>query len=324
MLYRALRILCLLLPVLAAAPYDSAFAQTQHTRPIKIIIPFPAGDLVDVIARLLADDMAKELGQSLVVENRPGASGLIGLQAVANAEPDGHTLAVGQLGNMAISPIMNKWPLDVRTAFAPVALTYTNYITIVATPGLQVDSLKDLVAYSKAHPGTVRIGTVGLGSFPHLMFEMLHKQAGLDYSHIPYRGGVQIIPDLMAGRIEVASLSFAGALSYSNDGRLRALAMSARTRNEAAPNLPTIGETVPGFTMLGWFGYFAPKGTPSAMIDRINTAVNRAMSNPETQKQIRNLHIDASPGTPGDFARLWMADYDRLSGVISELGITPQ
>lgn len=324
MILRGMRCVWLLFFVLAAAPYDNALAQTQHTRPIKVVVPFPAGDLVDVIARLLADDMAKDLGQPLVVENRPGASGLIGLQAVANAEPDGHTLAMGQLGNMAISPVMNKWPLDVRAAFEPVALTYTNYITIVTTPGLQVDSLKDLIAYSKAHPGAVRIGTLGLGSFPHLMFEMLHKQAGLDYSHIPYRGGVQIVPDLMAGRIEVASLGFASALSYSNDGRLRALATSARTRNEAAPNLPTIGETVPGFTMLGWFGFFAPKGTPPAMIDRINTAVNRAMSNPETQKQVKNLHIDASSSTPGDFGRLWRDDYERFSGMIRELGIAPQ
>jgi tripartite-type tricarboxylate transporter receptor subunit TctC len=317
-----MRCVSLLFFVLAAAP--CAVAQTQHTRPIKVIIPFPAGDLVDVIARLLADDMGKELGQPVIVENRPGASGVIGLQAVAAAEPDGHTLAVGQLGNMAISPVMNKWPLDVRTAFEPVALTYTNYITILVTPSLPVKTLEELVAYSKANPGAVRIATLGIGSFPHLMFEMLRKQTGLEYTHVPYRGGIQVIPDLMAGRVEASSLSFATSLSYSNDGRLRALAMSGRARNDAAPNLPTIGETVPGFTMLGWFGYFAPKGTSPTMINRINAAVNRAMANPETQKQIKSLHIDPAPGTPADFAKVWNDDYERLSGLIRELGIIPQ
>ena len=324
MLLRGMRYLFLLFFVLAAIPCNSAFAQSQHTRPIKVIVPFPAGDLVDIIARLLADDMAKELGQPVVIDNRPGASGLIGLQAVANAEPDGHTIALGQLGNMAITPVMNKWSLDVRTTLEPVALTYTNYVMILAAPGFQAGSLKDLIAYSKAHPGAVRVATVGLGSFPHLMFEMLRKQAGFDYTHVPYRGGVQIAPDLMTGRIEVGSLSFANGLSYTNDGRLRALAVSGRTRNAVAPDVPTIGEIVPGVEMLGWFGYFAPKGTPPTMINRINAAVNRAMANPETEKQVKNLYIDAAPGTPADFARVWKDDYERLSGLIRELGIAPQ
>lgn len=323
MLYRGMRFLCLAIFALMAVPC-SAFAEAQHTKPIKIIIPFPAGDLVDVICRLLADDMAKDLGQPIVVDNRAGASGLIGLQAAASAEPDGHTIAMGQLGNMAITPVMNKWPLDVRAAFEPVALTYTNYVMILVAPNFQVNSLKELIAYSKAHPGTVRVGTVGTGSFPHLMFELLRKQAGFDYTHIPYRGGVQIAPDLITGRIEAGSLGFSGGLSYSKDGRLRALATSGRTRNEAAPELPTISEIVPGLEMLGWFGFFAPKGTPPAMINRINAAVNRAMANPETQKQIKNLHIDATPGTPADFARLWKEDYDRFSSLINELGIAQQ
>lgn len=324
MLHRGMRFLCLALLMLAIAPCTSAFAQAQHKGPIKVIIPFPAGDLVDIIARLLADDMAKDLGQPVVIDNRPGASGLIGLQALASAEPDGHTIGMGQLGNMAITPVMNKWPLDVRATLAPIALTYTNYVTILAAPDFKVNSLNEMIAYSKANPGAVRVATVGTGSFPHLMFEMLRKQAGFDYTHIPYRGGVQIAPDLVTSRIEVGSLSFSNGLSYISDGRLRGLATSGRSRNPAAPNLPTISETVPGLEMLGWFGFFAPKATPAAMINRINAAVNRAMANPETEKQIAKLYIDAAPGTPDDFARLWKSDYDRLSGLITELGIAQQ
>ena len=221
-----------LMSLLLAAP-SSAFAQAQHTRPIKVIVPFPAGETADMIVRFLADDMAKELGQSVIVDNRPGASGLIGLQTAANAEPDGHTLVMGQLGNMAITPLMNKWQLDVRTQFEPVALTYTNYIVILATPSLPVKTLPELVAYSKANPGALRIGTVGLGSFPHLMFEMLRRQTGLDYTHVTYRGGTQIVPDLMAARIELSTLNFSSGLPYIGDGRLRAIATSGRVRNEA-------------------------------------------------------------------------------------------
>jgi tripartite-type tricarboxylate transporter receptor subunit TctC len=281
---------------------DGAWAQAQHNRPIKVIIPFPAGDLVDVIARLLADGMAKDLGQTLIIENRPGGSGLSGLQATANAQPDGH----------------------VRAALEPVALTYVNYITILATPGLPVTSLRELIDYSKANPGAVKIATVGLGSFPHLMFEMLRKQAGLDYVHVPYRGGVQIVPDLVTGRIEVGSMSFANSLSYTTDGSLRGLAVSARTRNSAAPDMPTISETVPDFTMLGWFGFFAPRGTSPAMVERINSAVNRAMADPETQKHVKSLHIDASPGAPADLARLWQSDFSRFTRLINELEIAAQ
>ncbi len=324
MLHRALRSFCLLLLALVAAPCVSALAQAQHTRPIKVIVPFPAGDLADVIVRMLSEDMAKSLGQPIVVDNRPGASGLLGLQAVASADPDGHTIAMGQLGTMVITPIMNKWPIDVRAAFEPIALTYTNYVTIVATPSLQVSSLKELIAYSKAHPKALRVATVGLGSFPHLMFEMLRKQAGFDYTHIPYRGAGQIMPDLLTARIEVGSLGFANGLEYSKDGRLKALAMSGRARNAAAPDLPTISETVPGVEMLGWFGFFAPKGTPPAMINRINAAVNHAMANPETEKQIKRQYIFAAPGTPADFGRLWNEDYERLSKLIRELGIAQQ
>jgi tripartite-type tricarboxylate transporter receptor subunit TctC len=304
---------------LLLAATSSVIAQAQHTRPIKVIVPFPAGETADMLVRLLADDMAKELGQPLIVENRPGASGLIGIQAAANAEPDGHTLLIGQLGNMAISPMMNKWQLDVRTSFEPIALTVTNYITILATPSLPAKTLPELIAYSKANPGALRIGSVGIGSFPHLMFEMLRKQTGLSYTHVTYRGGTQIVPDLMGGRIEVSTLSFATGLPYTSDGRLRPIAVSARTRNAATPDLPTIGETVPGFTMLGWFGFFAPKGTPAPMIERFNAAVNRAMANPKAQEQLKRMHVDPTPGTAAEFARIWSDDYARLAEVIREL-----
>lgn len=298
-----------------------ALSQTYPTRPIKVIAPYPAGDLADVIARLLADDMAKDLGQPIVVDNRPGASGLIGLQTAANAEPDGYTFVLGQLGNVAITPQMNKWPFNVREALEPVALTYTNYVLIVATPTLPVKTLSDLIAYAKTNPGGFRVATNGLGSFPHLVFELLRKQSGLNFEHVPYRGGVQVLPDLMAGRVDVTALSFSTLYPYHQDGRLRGIATTGRQRPSVAPDMPTVAETVPGFEVLGWFGYFAPKGTPAAIVNRFNAAVNKAMKNPEIEKQIVRLGLDAAPGTPAEFAQLWQKDYERLGGIIRDLGL---
>ncbi len=324
MLYRWMKVLCLMLVALTGVTSGNALAQTLHKGPIKIIIPFPPGEVVDLIARLLADDMAKDLGQPITIDNRPGASGLIGLQAAASAEPDGHTLVMGQLGNIVIAPIVNKWPLDVRARFEPVALAYTNFIMLVAAPDFKARSLRELIDYSKANPGVVRVGTVGPGSFPHLMFELLRKQSGFDYTHVPYKGSAQITPDLMASRIEVSSLGFSNGLTFSNDGRLRAIAISGRTRSPAAPNIPTMSETVPGLEMLGWFQIFAPKGTPPAMVDRLNAAVKRAMANPAIEKQISALYIEPAPGTPADFDRIWKSDYERFSNLVREFNIVPQ
>lgn len=308
----------------AVAMMTCSAATAQGSRVVKVIVPYAAGDLPDIIARSLANDMAKELGRSVVVDNRPGASGLIGLQALAAAEPDGLTIGLGAQGPTVIAPLVNKWPLDVRTALTPVALAYTNYLYLATSTKFPAKNLAELIAYSKAHPGTVQIATVGPGSFLHLFFELLRKQAGLDYTAVPYRAGTQILSDLTEGRIDASLLGFATGESYSKDGRVRGIAITGRKRNADAPEIPTVSETVPGLEMLGWFGYFAPKGTSPEIIDKINAAVNRAMANPETMKLMQKQHLDAAAGSPADFRRLWDSDYERLSGLIRELGIVPQ
>lgn len=299
----------------------AAAAQDYPSRPIKVLVPYPAGDLADVIARLLGDHMTKELGQPVVVENRPGASGMIGLQAVAIAEPDGYTLVLGQMGGMAVAPFVNKWPFKVEDAFDPVAMAYTNYMMLVATPSLPVKTLPELIAYSKANPGAVRAASNGIGGFPHLAMELLTKQAGFNFSHIPYRGTSQILPDLVAGRVEVTVFGYTGLYPHVQDGKLKGIAVTGRQRAPNSPDIPTVGETVPGYEALGWFGYFAPKGTPAAVVNKVNAAVNRALAIPGIQDQARRLGLDASPGTPADFARTWKTDFDKWGGIIRDLGL---
>jgi tripartite-type tricarboxylate transporter receptor subunit TctC len=310
--------LCALACVLVAA---GASAQDYPSRPIKVIVPYPAGDLADVIARLLGDQITKDLGQPMVVENRPGASGMIGLQAVAVAEPDGYTLVLGQMGGMAVAPFVNKWPFKVQDTFDPVAMTYTNYMMLVATPSLPANTLAELIAYSKANPNAVRAASNGIGGFPHLAMELLRKQAGFDFSHVPYRGTSQILPDLMAGRVEVTVFGFTGLYPHVKEGKLKGIAVTGRQRAPNAPEIPTVGETVPGYEALGWFGYFAPKGTPAAVVNKVNAAVNRALAIPEIQDQARRLGLDAAPGTPADFGRAWKTDFDKWGGIIRDLGL---
>lgn len=303
-----------------AFPLDTV-AQSYPSKPIRVIVPYPAGDLADIIARLLGNKMSEELGQSIVVENRPGASGLVGLQATAQAEPDGYTLVLGQMGSMAVAPITNKWPLDVREAFLPVAMAYTNYMMLVTTPSFPAKTLPELIAYSKANPGKVRAATNGEGGFPHLTIELLKQKAGFDFTHIPYKGSSQIVPDLVSGRVEMTIFGFSGLYPYVKDGRLRGLAVTGRQRAPNAPDIPTFSETVPGYEALGWFGLFAPKGTPTAAVAKINQAVNKALKMPEIMQKAETLGLDASPGTPQDFGKAWSEDYAKWGGIIRNLGL---
>jgi tripartite-type tricarboxylate transporter receptor subunit TctC len=315
---RILASVCALTCLLAAG---GAWAQDYPSRPIKVVVPYPPGDLADVIARLLGNEMAKELGQPIVVDNRPGAAGLIGLQVVANAEPDGYTLVLGQMGSVAVAPNINKWPFKVRDVFDPVVMAYTNYMMLVTTPSLPVKTLPELIAYSKAHPGHVRAATNGTGGLPDLAIELLRKQVGFDFSHIPYRGSSQILSDVMAGRVDMTIFGYSGLYPYVQDGRLRGIAVTGRQRAPNAPDIPTVGETVPNYEALGWFGYFAPKGTPVAVVTKINTAVNHAIAAPDVQEQARRLGLDPSAGTAADFAQAWKTDYDKWGGIIRDLGL---
>lgn len=299
----------------------AALAQNYPNKAIQVIVPYPAGDLADVIARSLGQKMSEELGQPIVVENKPGASGLVGLQATAQAAPDGYTLVMGQMGSMAVAPNVNKWPIDVRKEFVPVAMAYTNYMMFVTNKDFAPKTLAELIDYSKKNPGKVRAAANGTGGFPHLALELLRQKAGFDYTLVPYKGSSQIIPDVISGRVEMTIFGFSGLYPLVKDGRVHAIAVTGRERAPTAPDIPTVGETIPGYDALGWFGLFAPKGTPAAAIDKVNQAVNKAMKDPAIIKQAKTLGLDSSPGTPDHFGKAWETDYKKWGDIIRSLGL---
>jgi tripartite-type tricarboxylate transporter receptor subunit TctC len=295
-----------------------AFAQS-FTKPIKVIVPYPAGDLADIIARLLAPKLQESLGQPIVIDNRPGASGLIGLQAALQGTPDNHTFVLGQMGSMAVAPITHKQSFDVRAEFVPVAMAYTNYMVLVASPKLPVKTLAELIAYSKANPGKVRLATNGEGGFPHLAMELLKERSGLDFLHVPYKGSGQPMTDAMGGQVDLTIAGFSTTYPQVQAGRLKAIAVTGKNRSANAPSVPTVGETVPGYEALGWFGYFAPKGTSQATISAFNEAVNNALKIPDIKEKADVLGLDTAPGTPAQLGSIWRDDYERWSKVIHGL-----
>jgi tripartite-type tricarboxylate transporter receptor subunit TctC len=295
-----------------------AAAQT-FTKPIRVIVPYPAGDLADTIGRLLAPKLKDTLGQPIVIENRPGASGLLGLQAALQGENDGHTFVLGQMGSMAVAPITNKQPFDVRSEFVPVAMAYTNYMLIVANPAVPAKNLPELIAYSKSQPGQLKLATNGEGGFPHLAMELLKDRSGLDFVHVPYKGSGQPVTDVIAGHVGFTVAGFSSVYPHVKNGRVVPIAITGKARTPNAPDVPTVGEAVPGYEALGWFGYFAPKGIAPASVNAFNAAVNTALKMPDIQQRAEQLGLDTAPATAAQFATVWREDYDKWAKQIRSL-----
>jgi tripartite-type tricarboxylate transporter receptor subunit TctC len=293
-------------------------AQT-FSKPIRVIVPYPAGDLADTIARLLAPSLQESLGQPILIDNKPGASGLLGLQAALQGPNDGHTFVLGQMGGMAVAPISNKQPIDVRTEFVPVGMAYSNYMLLVVNPSLPVKTLPELIAYSKANPGKLRLATNGEGGFPHLAMELLKERTGLEFIHIPYKGSGQPVTDTIGGQVDMTIAGFSSVYPNVQGGRLVPIAITGGSRNSLAPSVPTFGESVPGYEALGWFGFFARKGTSPAAISAFNSAVNVAVAKPDIVQKSRALGLDTLSGTPEQLGAIWSRDYEKWGGILRKL-----
>ncbi len=296
-----------------------AQAQAYPTKPIRLIVPYPPADLADIIARLITPKLTELLGQSIVVENKPGASGQLGLQQTLAAEPDGYTFVIGQMGSMAVAPVLNKQPFDVREEFIPVALMYSNYLLLAAHPGFAPRTVEELVAYAKAKPGQLRLGTNGEGGFPHLAVELLRARTGLDFIHVPYKGSNQATTDTIGGQIDVTISGYSGLYPHVQNSKLKPIAVTSKGRPFSAPQVPAIGETVPGYEALGWFGLYARKGTPAAAVAAVNAAINTIVAMPDVAERAKVLGLDVAAGTPESFRQIWMGDYDKWGGIIRSL-----
>ena len=237
----------------------AAIAQNYPSKSIRVIVPQLPGDACDTFARLLGQKMSERLGQQFVVDNRPGASGTIGLALTAQAPADGYTIACGQGGNLSVIPhTMKNVPYDALKDFAPIALVATNYLALVVYPDAPYKNVAEFVKYLKANPGKVAFATNGEGAFLHMATELFRSHVSFEYLHVPFKGGVQLAQEVMTGRVQAAFSSFTGVYPFVTSGRLRLLGIAKATRAPNYPDLPTIAETVPGFSCGGWFGFVAP------------------------------------------------------------------
>jgi tripartite-type tricarboxylate transporter receptor subunit TctC len=304
---------------------STANAQSYPNKPIRIVIPFPPANTTDIMSRLIAPKMSERLGQQVIVENRPGASGMLGLDQVAKSPADGYIIACVQGGNMVVLPHTNKnVPYDPLKDFAPIAVSTTNYLAIVANPEAPFKTVGEMVRYAKANPGRLTVATNGEGGFPHLAFEHLRTMAGITYTHVPYKGSAAIATDVMGGQVQAAIDGITGMTPHIKSGRLRILATTNKARPALWPDTPVAGEDVPGYESGGWFGYAAPAGTPREIVLRLNEEINRAMKSPDVSEKlaIAGLLVVAEP--PEYFAALLKSDFEKYGKLVKDIGFIPQ
>ena len=320
---RFARIACAL--VVCALATGTATAQKYPVKTIRIIVPQLPGDSCDTIARLLGQKMADKLGQQVVVDNRPGASGSIGLQLAAQAPADGYTIACGQGGNMSVLPhTMKKIPYDALKDFAPISLVATNYLALVVHPSTPFRNVAEFVQYLKANPGKVTFASNGEGAFIHMATELFRSSVGFDYLHVPFKGVPAMAQELMAGRVDAGFSSFTAMYPFIQAGRVRLLGIAKATRAPNYPDFPTIAETVPGFSSGGWFGLVAPARVPKEIIAVLNREANAAMKQPDVKKKLETLGLDLWTESPEYFGKLMQSEYDKYGKVARDIGLTPK
>jgi tripartite-type tricarboxylate transporter receptor subunit TctC len=303
-----------------------ALSQSYPARPIRIVIPFPPGNPADTQARLIGEKLSARFGQPVVADNRPGATGQIGIEAAAKSAADGYTLVVGQVGTFAVAPhVFKKLPYDVTRDFVAVSQFSSNTLVLVVNANVPVASVQELVQLSKQKPGAFKFGSNGEGGLPHLTMELFRAKTGVDWLHIPYKGTTQAVTDLLSGQIDLVFDTYGGAAPHAKAGKVKVLASTGARRLEAAPDLPTLIEAgVPDFEVYGWFGAFAPAGTPTEIVRSLNKAINEVLSLPDVRERIRALGLDVGGGTPEQFAATMMDSYNLWGHVVKSIGLTPQ
>ena len=306
---------------LACLSAVGAAAQDYPSKPIRMIVPYPPGGATDILARSINQPMSEILGQPIVIDNKGGAGGSIGTALAARSPADGYTLVFGNLGPNAINVSLNPdVGYDPVKDFAPISLAATMPLFLVAHPGLPVTSVAELVALAKAKPGALTFASVGVGSASHVVGELFNSTVGVKILHAPYKGGAPAITDLLAGHVSVMFASGIEATNHIKAGRMRLLAVSTGKRSSLFPDVPTVGETVPGFDVGVWFGVLAPAGTPPDIVDRLNRAMARALTLPDVQEKLRQLSTEPAASTPAAFAALIASEVTRWGKVVRESG----
>jgi tripartite-type tricarboxylate transporter receptor subunit TctC len=305
-----------------AAP---ALAQKYPTKPIRIIVPQTPGDPCDTFARMLAERMPERTGQPIVIENRPGASGTIGLALAAAATPDGYTIACGQGGNMSVIPhTMKNVPYKAMEDFQPVSLVATNYLALVVRPNAPYKTVAEFVKHLKENPGKVSFGTNGEGAFMHMTTELFRSFLGFDYLHVPFKGVAPVAQELMADRLDAAFSSFTGIYPHVKAGRVRLLAVAKEKRAPNYPDIPAVAETVPGFSSGGWFGFVAPAKVPKEIIRTLNQEMNIVWKIPAVREKLEVLGLEVWTESPEYFGKLMRSEYDKYGKVAKDIKLVPK
>ena len=317
------RTLCFALALFALIASPASHAQAWPVKPIRIVVPFSPGGFADSSARAIADRLAARLGQPVVVENRPGAAGNIGTEQVAKSAPDGYTLVAAYDGTMVVNPhVYAKLGFDTLKDFAPVTKLGDGAIIIVAHPSLAANNLRELIALARAKPGTLQYGSAGTGSTTHLACEMLNQRAGIDLTHIPYKGGSQAIADAVGGQLPLVCTAIATAQQFLRSGRLKALGLSAEMRDAALPEVPTFLESgLPGFVVNSWMGILAPAKTPRAVVERLQSEIAAVLQMPEVKERYAILGIVPVGNKPDEFAAQLKSDLEGWEPVVRKANL---
>jgi tripartite-type tricarboxylate transporter receptor subunit TctC len=306
---------------LAAAPATAQDA--WPAKPIRLVVPFTPGGVTDTSARVVAEFLGRRLGQQVVVDNKPGASGNIGMALAKDAPADGYTLVLAFDGTMVINPhVFPKVPFDTLKDYTPIGKIGNATLILVAHPNAPVKTVADLVSVSKSTPGGLSFGTSGTGGTPHIAGELLKTRTGANLVHVPYKGGGQALTDVVGGNIPLVYTAVAGAHGFVKSGKVRALAVSSATRSPALPEVPTFAEAgVPDFVVDSWVGLLAPAGLPPAIATRLNAELNAVLADPEARDKLRTLGIEATPGSGAKFRDEMARDLARYGPVVKAAGI---
>jgi tripartite-type tricarboxylate transporter receptor subunit TctC len=299
-----------------------ARAQAYPARPVHLIVTFPAGSAPDIIARLAGQWLSERLGQQFVIENRPGFGGNIATEFVVRAPPDGYTLLMPVSTNAVNATLYPNLSFNFIRDIAPVARIANAPFVVVVPPPFPAKTLPEFIAYAKANPGKINMASGGNGSSPHVFGELFQIMTSTNLVHVPYRG--VYISDLLAGQVQVAFNPIAQVLELIRTGKLRALAVTTANRLEALPDIPAIGEFVPGYDAAGWYGLGLPRSTPAEIVNKLNEAMNAALADPKAKARLVELGVEAKPLTPAGFAKFIADETDKWAKVIKTAGITPE
>jgi tripartite-type tricarboxylate transporter receptor subunit TctC len=308
--------------LLAAVP---AAAQNYPQRPVRFVVPYAPGGSTDTLARSMATKMSELLGQQVVVDNRPGANGDIGMSIVAKAPPDGYSIVLGYIANLAIGPsLYEKMPYDPVKDFASITQVAGASNILVTHPSLPAKNFKEFIAYTKANPKKVSFASAGVASVGHLTGELLNDMAGIDMQHIPYKGSGQAITDLVGGHIKVMISGMASTLPHVRSGKLVGIVTTGLKRTPATQDIPTISETYPGFESSSWFGVLAPAGTPKPIVTRLNADIHKSLQDPAVAKRLTGVGFEITYGTPEQFTEYIQSEIKKWAKVVKASGAKPE